>query len=243
MKTKSNFRFNRIAPLTLATLLVPALSAQAQTPLSSGHVDVGIAFAGNAWDLHVHDGENNVEYEPNDALLVVTPLAMTLVPAGAQWNFLGNAGDTIWQLPKSEIEGVVFLGLGTEEIASGLFVGNQINLTLTGWSGPGNFALFDVDEFGDLSNLWMSTQDGLSGADNVSLATGGHAHYLWAFTAPGDYTLTFTAGGTLVEDSLATSSGPVNYQFQVQPVPEPGAATLLGLGGLTMLFLRRPRSA
>jgi surface-anchored protein len=83
----------------------------------------------------------------------------------------------------------------------------------------------------------MNTRDGISGDDWFEIGAGDHAHFNWAFSAMGTYTLTFEASGTLVEDSIFTSSGPVD--FTVQVVPEPGVAALLGLGGLLLLARRR----
>ncbi|HMP82093.1 MAG TPA: choice-of-anchor M domain-containing protein [Verrucomicrobiota bacterium] len=239
MKTQielQKFR-NSLAPLALAALMTTGVSTQAQTPITEGHVDIGIAYEDGSWDLHVHDEENDIEYEPVDAVLVVGPAGQATVPAGSQWSFLGTTGSAYWQLPDSDTPGLPFLGIGAEEIGGGVFVDDLITLTLTGWSGPGNFSLFTVDEFGDLATLWMGTHDGISAADAIQVLAGGHSHYVWAFTQPGDYTLTFEASGTLVAGNTFTSSGGVDYQFQV--IPEPGIATLLGLGVACVAFLRR----
>lgn len=226
-----------LAGIALATLLAATLTTHAQTPLSEGHADIGIGFEGGLWDLHVHDGENDVEYEPDDALLVVNSSAETTVPPGAQWSFLGATGSPYWQLPDSDVPGLLFLGIGTDEVENGVFVNDLVTLTLTGWSGPGNFSLFTVDGLGDLETLWMNTADGISAGDSIQVPAGGHAHFLWAFTQPGDYTLTLEASGTLQAGNIPTSSGGVDYHFQV--IPEPGVATLLGLGAACVGFLRR----
>lgn len=239
MKTQIKTHKNTpvLAGIALATLLTATLTSHAQTPLSEGHTDIGIGYAGGLWDLHVHDEETDTEYEPDDALLVVNSLAETTVSPGMQWGFLGASGSPYWQLPDSDVPGLLFLGIGAEEIENGIFVNDLLTLTLTGWSGPGNFSLFTVDGFGDLDTLRMNTADGISAGDSIQVAAGSHSHFIWGFTQPGDYTLTFEASGTLQAGNIPTSSGGVDYHFQV--IPEPGVATLLGLGAACVVFLRR----
>jgi len=236
MKMKTRILILPLA-LGLASLLAITPAGHTQTPIFSGHLDIGLAFEDDDWDLHVHDEENDIEYSPpSDALLVVGLPALGPVPAGPLWSFLGTAGSDIWILPQVENEDLLFLGLATEEIAPGLFIGNTISLTLKGVSGPGHSALYDTDAFGD-PIVFMNTRAGIDGSDMVSLPVATHLHYNWAFSAPGDYILTFEAGGTLVADSLITSSGDVEYLFQV--VPEPSTLTLLALGSVWLAFRRR----
>ncbi len=233
MKNQNTQITGRICQLGLAALLTTGLTVQAQTPLYTGHADVGLAYDvdANEWELHVHDGESDVEYFPaTDARLMVRHQAHTTVPAGAQWSFLGAPGSSTWILPATEDEDLLFLGIGTEEIDPGTFTGNSLSLALKAVSGPGNFALYDTDSFGDPLLRWNSA-DGFSGADVLTLSTGGHAHFNWAFSAPGDYTITLEAFGESALHGF-TSSGDVSYLFRVEAVPEPTMGALLGLGGM-----------
>src|SRR5688572_10129161 len=67
------------------------------TLLTTEHVDVGLAFEDGAWDLHLHDETNDVEYGPGEALLHASAAARVTVPPGSQFAFLGAApGDTVW---------------------------------------------------------------------------------------------------------------------------------------------------
>jgi surface-anchored protein len=228
----------RICQFGLAALLTTGLTTQAQTTLYSGHTDVGIAYDqdANQWELHVHDEENATEYFPaTDALLFVKNEATTTVPAGSQWSFLGSEGSSTWTLPQTQNEDLLFLGIGAEEIESGIFSGDSLTLTLQNVSGPGQFALYDVDSFGTPIVQWNSA-DGFG--DELTVETGGHSHFNWAFSEPGDYTLTIEASGISTLNG-ATSSGGVNYLFQVQAVPEPSTMALGGLGVLAVLLVRR----
>lgn len=240
MKNKNPQKIGRIRQLGLAALLTTGLAAQAQTPLYDGHTDVGIDYdeTFNEWNLHVHYEVTDTEYSPpSDALLVVKSGAHTTVPAGAQWSFLGGVGSSTWILPKSQDPTLLFLGIGAEEIAAGTFVNDQFTLALKGVTGPGTFAVFDNDTFGD-PLLLMDSGDGFSAADAVVFPSGTHSHVNWAFSAPGDYTVTFEASALSTLNG-ATSSGDVNYLFHVEAVPEPATGALAGVGALALWLVRR----
>ena len=242
MKNQTTQFIGHIRQLGLAALLTTGLATQAQTPLYTGHTDVGVAYDEtlNEWELHVHDEENDVEYFPaTDALLFVKYGAHTTVPAGAPWSFLGSAGSSTWILPLAEDPNLLFLGIGAEEIGAGVFSGDSFSLALKGVSGPGQFALFDLDGFGDPTVRWNSA-DGFTGADVLSVLTGGHSHFNWAFSAPGDYTVTLEASGISTLNG-ATSSGNVDYLFRVEAVPEPATGALAGVGALAVLLVRKTR--
>lgn len=231
-----------VGPLGLTAALAIGLNASAQTTLWDGHTDVGIVYESDAWNLHIgrHDDVPPVEYAPNEAILGVDIVAAhQTVPAGAQWSFLGSPGASVWVLPQNQNPALLFLGLGTEELADGIFVGNTVTLSLSGVSGPGNFSVYTTSGLGTPTVL-MNSGDGISGADSINLLAGGHKHVNWAFTAPGTYHVDFSASGELVGGGGLTSSGPVTYTFEVASVPEPGSAAVLGLG-LAALTIARGR--
>jgi surface-anchored protein len=229
---------NKQMNLAAAVWLAAALAAPAQTLLTTEHVDVGINYAGGLWDLHVHDETNDLEYEPGDAILFVGMSASNGVPANPLFSFLGNPGDPVWILPQSNDPSLLFLGIGAEELVSGIFVGDLVTLSLTGVSGPGHFALYQTDMFGS-PNVLMNSRDGITAADSYTLGAGSHGHFNWAFSEMGTYTLSFEASGTLMTGNQFVSSRPVDYTFQV--VPEPGSVVLFALGGMSLLILVRRR--
>lgn len=210
----------------------------AQTNLNMGDTDIGIAYDAG-WDLHVHkeNPPNAGEYEPANVLLQVNGQAETTVPAGSQWGFMGTAGSPVWILPQSEDPNLLFLGIGTEEIVPGIFVGEEVTLSLSSVTGPGNFSTY-TESLG-VPNVLFDSSDGITGADSFTLPTGTHQHFNFAFTAPGNYTIAFEGSGTLVAGSTFTQSGPVDYVFTV--VPEPSSAALAGLGLLSLLCSVRGR--
>jgi surface-anchored protein len=232
-----------IRQLGLAVSLAVSFNAAAQTTLTEGHTDVGIVYEANQWNLHIgrHDDIPPMEYTPAEAILQVGPAGQTTVPANPAYGFLGPVGSLVYILPQAENPALLFLGLGTEEQASGVFVGDRLTLSLTGVAGPGQFSMYQVGAFGTPTVL-MNSADGITAADKVELTAPGHAHVNWAFTAPGEYQVAFRASGVL-DDGLNTftQSVPTTYTFSV--VPEPGSFALFGLGALVFIAARNPRSA
>lgn len=224
------------------TAILPLLggTANAQSRLDSGHADIGIAYENGAFDLHVHDETNDIEYSPpsgeSGAILGVGASAQGLVPSAPGFEFLGASGDPVWILPKNQDAGLLFLGIGAEELEPGTFVGDRIHLTLRGLQGPGTLAVYDVDAFGT-PTVAMASRDGISANDQVEVFAGSHAHLNWAFSAPGRYTVEFTASGTLSDGGRFIESPSTAYSFEV--IPEPSSMALLGLGGLGAMLCRR----
>jgi surface-anchored protein len=211
-----------------------AFNLNAQTYLWTDHTDVGVNYEDGAWDLHVHAEALDLEFEPGEAVLGVDIAgALKTVPANPQFSFLGSAGSPVWILPQAHDENLLFLGLGTEEMASGLFTGDQVTLSLKAVNGPGTFSVYETSAFG-VPTVFMNSGDGTAAGDSIALTAGGHRHVNWAFTAPGVYQVAFEGSGTLADGNVFTSSGDVTYTFAVTAVPEPGAASLLALGGLAL---------
>lgn len=241
MKKQNTQITGHIRQLGLAALLTTCLASQAQTCLWEGHTNVGIVYEFGAWNLHIgqHEATPPMEYAPNEAILGVDIVgAHSTIPANPQFSFLGTAGSPVWILPQVQDPALLFLGFGTEELEPGLFVNNQVTMSLKAVRAPGQFSVFENDMFGNPTVL-MNSGDGITGADFLALPSGGHQHVNWSFSAPGIYEVDFEAAGTLVEGNVFTTSGPITYTFEVAAVPEPGALSLLLLGGAGVAALMR----
>lgn len=162
-------------------------------------------------DDHDHDHD----YEELDHVEIVGgPKAAQAIPAGSEFAFLGEAGLFVYILPQAEIEGLPFLGLNTEELNATLFSTDPV-VTLTDIEGPGDFALYQVDSFAQPIVYIDSTSETV---DNVTLPIGTHVHMNWAFTAPGEYELTFEVSATLANSTLITSE-PQTVHFHLVGQP------------------------
>ena len=231
----------RIRLLGLAALMTTGLTLQAQTLLTVGHSDFAIDYD-NGFVLGIGydplENGNETDYAPNEATWVALPGAHTTVPNDPLYSFLGTPGSSIWILPQVQNPDLLFLGFGAEGISSGTFLNDQLTLTLENVSGPGSFNVYRTDGFGN-PDLWFSSADA-AGTDVQTIATGQHTHVNWAFSEPGTYTVTFQADAVL-PDLSTTSSGPVTYTFQVDPVPETATLALCGVGGLAAVVAFRRR--
>ena len=206
----------------------------AQTRIGTGHVDIGVAFENGMFDLHIHDETTDTEFTPEEAILQVRTPSLTAIPPDPRFSFLGTTGSPIWILPQIERDDLLFLGIGAEEIGPGVFTQDQLRVTLKGISGPGHFYLYGTGGVLGDPVVRMNSRDGiLDGSDFVSLQTGGHTDLNWAFTAPGIYTVSLEASGTLITGNQNVTSGLVDYTFEI--IPEPRTMTLGALGALTLL--------
>ena len=213
------------------------LSAQSQTFISSGHVDIGIGYEDKAFDLHVHQEEPlDQEFAPGEAVFAVGSAAAGVSPGGAFTSFLGASGTPVWVLPSTENSQLPFLGFGTEELTAADWSGN-ITLSLKAISGPGTFSVWGVSGFG-APELKMSSVNGISADDRLLLVPGSHGHFNVGFSAPGDYRVTLEASGNHLIDGLRISD-PATYRFQVVPEPSTWALALTGVGVSALAFHRR----
>ncbi len=169
------------------------------------HGDFEIALEDGQLDLQIHlhagtivDGVSLAEdtvFEPSQLVVVATHEAMQLRPTGEIWHATGtDANEPLWVLPQHEQEDLPAFGVSTEEIDLGMFVGNVITLALRYGEGPGDVSLWADDALGQPSFLLSTHTQELA----ATLPVGLHAHYNWAFTQPGTYTLVFEVSGDLV---------------------------------------------
>lgn len=235
------------ARILLASPLIASLQA---ATITDGHVDIiGIGYEGGELEPHTHvefgtiDGvtfpDNGVgyEYEPGELTFLVPGSTLSNRLPGSQWDPVGiDAGESYYFLSQSSTQadtlGSIFAGIGTEELAPADW-STPISVTLTGKTGPGEFALAQI--ILGTPTFHMSTSDGISSADVWAQNADEHEHFNWYFTEVGDYSLTFEFAGTHETDGLRTASA--TYNFSV--VPEPSTALLGALGALGLLRRRR----
>lgn len=94
-----------------------------------------------------------------------------------------------------------------------------IRLNVVGVQGPGQFSVWQTDDFGN-PTVWVAS----AGNPNPNLfftGPGGHVDYNWAFTAPGNYRVDIQASAFL-PDMTPVSSDVTTYYFQVDDTAGPG---------------------
>lgn len=214
---KSKFNFIRAIVTAGVLALVGAARANDLPVLNSGHTDVGVNFEDGVWDLHVHHHELG-EFEPEHVVLEVAGHAVQKVSSDPRFDFLGAAGSPIWVLPAMEQHDLLFLGLGTEELAPGLFSKDTVTLTLKSVTGPGHFMLYHLDPLGN-PVVSMNSRDGIDASDARSLTAGSHTHVHWAFSTPGQYRIGLQASGVLAATGETNTSDVAEYLFEVQYAP------------------------
>ncbi|MEY9995512.1 surface-anchored protein [Streptomyces sp. V4I8] len=200
-----------IAAAALATAGLNT-SAFAATTLSSGHVDVLDAeWDGADLHLHVHDEENDTEYEPADVTLAV-PAAARVANPGHGW--LGS-GSQVWLLPEDELvadsRGVLFPGISTEHLSTGVFANNTVTYTLV--SATRNGATTEDFSIYAGSTRWYDSNTATTNFKSRNFGVGTHNHATWAFEEAGTYQLTFRVRGTVggvIEQTTATYTAVVS---------------------------------
>ncbi|MGI5149640.1 choice-of-anchor M domain-containing protein [Plantactinospora sp. CA-294935] len=221
-----------VGAVIAGTLLAPAAASAAErVVLAKGHTDaVDVHYADGALSLKVNDDtiEPSVIRDPADVTFQVLPGAEAPVPDDDRFAFLGPAGTAIWLLPMTQDPELLWPGWNTTTLASGVFTGDQVRLSLLDVQGPGAVNVFTQDVFGGPIVKFRS-DDGLPDVIDVPVHT--HAHANWAFSALGSYTLTFQADATLAGGGTV-STGPVDYSFVVGELPDPTPQTELSITGL-----------
>ncbi|QEF99255.1 FG-GAP repeat protein [Stieleria maiorica] len=224
--------------VSTATVVIGAAQHRTfDTMLSGGHADIGLALGEHdhadddghdhghdhghhdedpRWNLHIHDEENDAEHDPADALLYVGMGGYTQRTgeiSAPEFDFLGAAGDEFFYvLPAIETPGLLFLGLGTEEIAEGTLLDGIARLQLKSVNGPGEFSLWETGPEG--VRVLMATSDGTNHADHVVVQEHAHRHVNYGFSKSGLYEITVQATGTLADGDTLVSED-VTYFFQV----------------------------
>jgi surface-anchored protein len=222
---------NRIRQSLIALLFAAATSlfifaqATAATVLERGHYDIlDIAYEDGELALHIHDEANDEEVEPGDVVLAVRGNARTTVPSGSQYSFLGSAGAPVWILPQVQDSQLLWPGIATHEIPTGVFQSNSVKVELVGVNGPGSFSLYTVSGLGQPTVL---TGSGAGQPRFFNVAAGVHQHANWAFSAPGRYLVTFAATATIANTGESVESHGETYVFEVAagtPAAAPAAS-------------------
>lgn len=170
--------------------------------LTEGHIDaIDVAYEDDALGITIHDEsvDPDVERDPATTILLVKNTAKVQVP-DARFAFLGPVGSDVWILPEGQPEaeaaGLLWAGMSTEEIESGVFLNDSVEIRFRNVIGANGLSLFESPQ-DELSNplVLVDSENGLP--DALPTPVGIHRHANWAFEAPGVYLVRVDARGRL----------------------------------------------
>ncbi len=199
--------------------------------LSEGEVDLEIVYEDGEWEAeilaHVHgeddhgeddhgdEGHDGVAYTVNEVALRVDSRSATVVPNDPAFGFLGHPGELFYELSQHEEEGLLYLGIASDEVEAGVFVGDEVQLNLKSVEGPGEVYLYSTDTFGKPTVMFNSV-DGISESDTFVMKAGAHSHQSMAFSEAGVYRVGFDFSGKLAANGEETRSGESQLLFEVE---------------------------
>jgi len=248
-----NRTFRQLVIVFAAAVLAgfPTANAAYENLWTAGHGDLDIHYdqANNSLGLGYHLDTSAVingvsigvagEAEADYLTLVVPNAPYARRESGIAGLPGVFANQPFWYLSQTNPDPnpVPFLGIGTEEIQSGIFFQDIVTLSLTSVvqaPANGQFLLYRTG-LGS-PTTFIDTQN-LGSTNLLNLNTGTHNHFNFGFSQPGTYLLEFVASGTLVGGG--TSSGSAIYAINV--VPEPAAWLSMSLAIVTIGAARRWR--
>lgn len=227
------------------SLLALAGVAPAHAALfTSGELDFGVKLHDGEFEFeaHVHDGIiDGVEVEEGEfELSGLTVLAGADREVAAPGNLPAAgvlAGESLWILPQSQVTGVPYVALASEELIGSEWT-TPITFTLgtvTSPTGGGTFSMWTTDGLGTPTFFFSSADASATDDNNQFVSNFGHNHVNWGFTEPGLWQVELVATGT--HGTLGELSATDTLNFSV--IPEPSSTLLLSLAGMGLAVHRR----
>lgn len=212
----------------LCLSLAGSITSAREVVVSSGHYDLAVDYVpGEGWRSYIRDFDAAVELGTWDTIFHVNSTAETTVPSSSGYQFLGTPGERVWILPEvmrdADIPHMVWLGLGSPLLQPGIFAGGysnrgRLNLRLVEvvGTGPENGGVLTLYGSGFPPVVYFSSAGGPGDGNGLEFVGQGHAHYNWAFSAPGIYRATFEWSGNLAAaHGGGFTSTEVTYNFEV----------------------------
>ena len=191
--------------------------------VTDGHFDYGPVVESGSLTARVKDDRDGtpVWRDPAGYVFHLTDAARTTPPAGPGYDFLGSG--PVWTIPLTQQPGVPWIGWNTQHPSVPAAVAGDITMTLEGLVGPGRLAVYGQDPFGGVGARHFGTVEGFPRSTTVPVGRSGvHVHAVWAFTAPGAYSATFSFSGTVDGRPLSARS---TLAFHVGPGDPTAART------------------
>lgn len=190
----------------------PASAAADEYELRQGHADIGIVRQDETWTVKIKDDSSkSVAWrDPTSTRFRVSDAAEHTLPESDEHSFLGQPGTSVYIIPQTQAEGVLWLGWNTQHSSVLKDPPSKISISMHKTNGPGHFHVYlDYGGFRPAEVLW--------GDDNpnaqVDVPVNTHAHGNWAFSEPGMYDIEYTA--TVTESDGTTEQATTTLQFLV----------------------------
>ncbi len=241
--------------LALALLLAAIPPGWAAGLYTLGHGDVRAYYEGGQLKLRyqldysavvngaeVGTPETGPVSFPINELVTSIPDVTLPMPDLPAYSFIGAAvGDPLWYVPEVQEPDRPWLGLSSEELDFGQWVGDALQLNLVGVSAPAgaHLSMFGTDGVGE-PIVHFATTDGIDGNDRYSYLTTSnsipgfrvstHAHVNWMFTKPGHYAVTLKYSGTNITDGYKELIRTIRFAVAVPEVVKPTGFVVHRLG-------------
>lgn len=188
-----------------------APATAAAEPVTDGHLDFGAHVVGGALVAKVKDDRRQPPawVDPASVRLVLGRSAEQQVPGDAAYSFMGDAGDTVWMMPQTQVAGVPWLGWNTQDESVRSQVAGSVRFTLDDVSGPGKLAVYLTDSFGGIGERKFGNAPGFPSSFDVPVNV--HAHGNWVFTAPGSYAVTITQSAKLASGASVSDTATLAF--------------------------------
>ncbi|ONI88744.1 hypothetical protein ALI22I_17270 [Saccharothrix sp. ALI-22-I] len=212
---RTRMRTRTLAATAFAATVALLLPGTANAAISQGHVDaLDIDWTGSALTLDIRDATVTpaVDRDPSTVVLDAVSASKTTVPSNSAYSFLGSPGSTVWVLPQSQVSNILWPGINTQGVPSGVLLNNAVTAKLISVSGPAHFSVYTTSL--GTPTVWFDSGNGTPDSRNIAINT--HAHANWAFEAAGTYTVVFEVTATLAAGGTVTT-GQKTYTFTVQP--------------------------
>ncbi|MFM7215721.1 MAG: choice-of-anchor M domain-containing protein [Verrucomicrobiota bacterium] len=184
--------------------------------LVTEHADLRVVLAPegtNLFQLAVRDSDRRTNHLAIRAALMVQESARNTIPEG--FDVLGPAGSDLWILPQSQDPQHLYLGASGEGLPAGV-VEQGPSIRLLRIEGPGHFVVWQGDALEGVL-VRMSSRDGISEVDQLTLSVGGHAHFNWGFSRSGFVTVWMQVQASVGGTNATSPATPI--LFAVEPLP------------------------
>lgn len=229
---------------TVSILTFAGITATQAALFSSGELDFGVILEGGELELEAHVVSGVVDGVQTDDVEFAVSSITVLAGANREFSSAVNrpaagimAGDSLWILPQSQVAGVPYVALASEELTASDW-STPITFTLgsvTSPTGSGTFSMWTNDGLGEPTFYFSSTNAAATNNNNQFFSSFTHDHVNWGFTEPGDWLVELTATGT--HNTLGALSATETLSFSV--IPEPSTSLLAGLSVLGLIARRK----